>query len=426
MTEAFGAVRGTTGPPTAAGPVGGLPVHALVGRESLLADAREQLAAGGSVLLTGPAGIGKSTLLSALAGEFSGHQVLRCSLAETERHLPFLGLIDLLADTGDEVSRRLPEHQRAALESALLRRTDPVGERDVLGLRIAVLATFRALCATSPVLIVVDDAQWLDAPSAELLAFIARRARGLPLQALVGQRTAPADPRPEPRLCSPPVAVFAVPPMTAAEVTRLLAGLDLPRAVLAKVHRASDGNPFFAMELGRALAEHDGPLDPAAPLPVPDSLRSLMLGRLMALSAGARRTLLTACAVARPTLVLLRGAGRPDAAAEIAEAREAGIVTPGEVVRFTHPLLAAVLYAEAPEQDRLAVHAALADAVSDHGYGNSPTCNSSTVTGIGNDKAGKIWYRALASYANSNENYAQARIDSLKAAADLYGTHCTG
>ncbi|WP_433473517.1 M4 family metallopeptidase [Spirillospora sp. CA-142024] len=61
----------------------------------------------------------------------------------------------------------------------------------------------------------------------------------------------------------------------------------------------------------------------------------------------------------------------------------------------------------------------------DHGYGNSPTCNNSTVTGIGNDKAAKIWFKALASYANSNENFADARVDSLKAAADLYGTHCT-
>ncbi|MEU0599789.1 M4 family metallopeptidase [Streptomyces sp. NPDC006393] len=61
----------------------------------------------------------------------------------------------------------------------------------------------------------------------------------------------------------------------------------------------------------------------------------------------------------------------------------------------------------------------------DHGYGNSPTCNSSTVNGIGNDKAAKIWYKALASYANSSENYHQARIDSLRAAADLYGAHCT-
>jgi DNA-binding CsgD family transcriptional regulator/tetratricopeptide (TPR) repeat protein len=365
MTEAIGAVRATAGPPMVAGPVGGLSAHALVGRGPLLAGAREQLTGGGSVLLTGPAGIGKSTLLSALAEELPGHQVLQCSLSESERHLPFLGLIDLLAETGDDVLQTLPAHQRAALESALLRRTDPVGERDVLGLRMAVLATFRALCADGPVLLVVDDAQWLDPPSAELLAFIARRARGLPLQALVGRRTGPADPRPEPHLCPPPVRAFDVPPMTAAEVTRLLGDLDLPRAVLAKVHRASGGNPFFAAELGRALAEHDGPLDPGAPLPVPDSLRSLMLGRLMALSDGARRTLLTACAVARPTLALLRGAGRPEADADIAEAREAGIVVPGEVVRFTHPLLSAVLYAEAPERDRLAVHAALADAVTD-------------------------------------------------------------
>ncbi len=353
MTEACGSVRpvavATTGP------------AALVDRGPLLASARGHLTAGGSVLLTGPAGIGKSTLLATLADECTGHQVLRCSLSEAERHLPFLGLIDLLADTGDDILQTLPTHQRAALESALLRGNDPVGERDVLGLRMAVLATFRALCATRPVLLVMDDAQWLDAPSAELLAFIARRAAGLPLQALVGLRSGVA----EPRLCPPPVRTFAVPPMTAPEITGLLTGLGLPRAVLAKVHRASGGNPFFAVELGRALAGHHDPLDPSAPLPVPDSLRSLMLGRLLALSPEARLTLLTACAAARPTLALLRAAGRHDAGADIAEACEAGIVVPGEVVRFTQPLLSAVLYADASERDRLAAHAALADAVTD-------------------------------------------------------------
>lgn len=368
MTDAFGSVRGAVGPPTMAGQSarGPLP-YALLSRGPLLASARDHLAGGGSVLLTGPAGIGKSTLLSALADDLTGHQVLRCSLSETEGHLPFLGLIDLLAETGDDLLNALPAHQRAALESALLRRTDPIGERDVLGLRMAVLATFRALCAARPVLLVIDDVQWLDPSSAELLAFIARRASGLPLRALVGLRTCAADPDPgpQPRLCPPPVHTLAVPPMTVPELTRLLGDLGLPRAVLAKVHRASGGNPFFALELGRALAEHDGPLDPAAPLPVPDSLRSLMLGRLKALSTGAQQTLLTACAVARPTLALLRGAGRPEAGADVAEARDAGIVMPGEVVRFTHPLLSAVLYAEASEQDRLAAHAALADTVTD-------------------------------------------------------------
>src|SRR3569833_419420 len=225
MTEAIGAVRGRAGPPTAAGPVGGLSPQALVDRGPLLAEARARLAGGGSVLLTGPAGVGKSTLLSALAAECTGHRILRCGLSESERHLPFLGLIDLLADTGDEVLHTLPAPQRAALESALLRRSDPAGERDGLGLRMAVLATFRALCANGPGLLVLDDAQWLDAPSAELLAFIARRARGLPLQTLAGQRTGAGAPRPELRLCPPPARTLAVPPMTADEVTRLLGEL---------------------------------------------------------------------------------------------------------------------------------------------------------------------------------------------------------
>lgn len=366
MTDTFGSARKTASPPTAAGrPLDGWWPRTVVERGSLLTRARDHLAGGGSVLLAGPAGIGKSTLLGVLAAGPPDHLVLRCALSETERHLPFLGLIDLLAETGDDVFDALPGHQRAVLESALLRRTDPVGERDVLGLRMAVLATFRTLCAVRPVLLVIDDAQWLDPPSAELLAFIARRAGALPLRALAGVRTEPGEPWTEPRLCPPPVLTLTVPPMNAAELGGLLAGLHLPRAVLAKVHQASDGNPFFALELARALAEHGGPLDPAAALPVPDGLRTLMLGRLPALSPGARQTLLFACAAARPTLALLCAAGRLRAAADIAEAQRAGVVAPGEAVRFTHPLLPAVLYAESPERDRLAAHAALADAVAD-------------------------------------------------------------
>ncbi len=366
MTDTFGSVRWMAALPKTVGQAArGPDGHALVDRGPLLTSARAHLAEGGSVLLTGPAGIGKSTLLSTLAQEPADSQVLGCSLSEAERHLPFLGLIDLLAEIDEDVLRTLPEHQRSALESALLRRTDPIGDRDVLGLRMAVLATFRAMCAVRPVLLVIDDAQWLDAPSAELLAFIARRASGLPLRALVSARDGRVTPPREQRLCPPPLRTLAVPPMTVPEVTRLLGDLGLPRAVLAKVHGASGGNPFFALELGRALAGHDGPLDPSEPLPVPDSLRSLMLGRLMALSSEARRTLLTASAAARPTLGLLRAAGRPDPATDVGEARVAGIVAPGEVVRFTHPLLSAVLYAETPEQDRLEAHQALADAVTD-------------------------------------------------------------
>ncbi|MCW2890119.1 MAG: LuxR family transcriptional regulator [Streptosporangiaceae bacterium] len=346
--------------------------QAVVRMNPLLVRARAHLGKGGSVLLAGPAGIGKSTLLSVLTTEFAGagHEVLRCSPSETERHLPFLGLIDLLAETGDEVLRILPAHERTVLESALLRRNGPAGERDGLSLRVAVLSAFRVLCESRPVLIVIDDAQWLDDPSAELLAFVARRAGDLPLNAVAAVRAETTGPPAQGAFGPPPLLSLRVPPMTAAEISALLGdhiGLDLPRPVLAKIHEASGGNPFFALELGRALCESGEPLDPAAPLPVPGSLRTLMLGRLRALSPGAQQTLLTASAAARPTIRLLEATGREQAAGDVAEAERDGIVQAGtgDAVRFTHPLLSAVLYAESPVENRLRAHTALADAVND-------------------------------------------------------------
>lgn len=337
----------------------------IVGMSGLLAEAREHLdARGGTVVLTGPPGIGKSTLLERLADDHAGRTVLRCAPAESESQLPFLGLIDLLSTTGDDVLDLLPGHQRAVLKSALLRGGDPPPERGPLPLRLAVLDLFRVLCARSPVLLVIDDAQWLDGPSAELLAFVARRAAGLPLRALVAVRTDPRG-RYDAGFCPGPVHALNVPGLTVAEVSQLL-GDRWPRPVVTQVHEVSGGNPFFALELGRALAET--PPDSADDsLPLPDSLRDLMLDRLGTLSEDARRTLLTASAAARPTLRLLRAAGRDGADEDVAAAVRDGIVEigSGEVVRFTHPLLAAVVYAEADPGERHAAHAELAGAVTD-------------------------------------------------------------
>ncbi|MEU9388146.1 ATP-binding protein, partial [Streptomyces sp. NPDC048279] len=163
----------------------------LIGRAELLSAAREQLASGGSVLLHGPAGIGKSTVLRALETEYSGaaRTVLRCSATESESHLPFLALADLLGLVLDEVAPRLPGAQRTALESALTGRGESTLQRDGLALRLAVLSALRALAAEGPVLIVADDLQWLDPASAELLGFAARRLGGTPVQLLCAVRT---------------------------------------------------------------------------------------------------------------------------------------------------------------------------------------------------------------------------------------------
>ncbi|MET9390895.1 AAA family ATPase [Streptomyces sp. NPDC006624] len=345
----------------------------VIGREDLFTSARDQLGRGGSVLLHGPAGIGKSTVLRALAADYGGaaRTVLRCSATESESHLPFLALADLFGLVLDEVSGRMPAAQRTALESALTGRGESTLQRDGLALRLAVLSALRALAEKGPVLVVADDLQWLDAASAELLGFAARRLGGTPVQMLSAVRTEGQEYDRHLRASPPDTLAVRLGPLTRAQVSALLdhrGYTPLSRSTVRDIHRTSGGNPLFALELGRALAESPARPRPGEPLPVPTSLRALVLSRLEMLSDEARRTLLVASAGARPTLALLHAAGREHAEAETAHAAALGLLateTEGPAVRFAHPLISAALYAEAPAQERRAVHAALSTAASD-------------------------------------------------------------
>ncbi|WP_428935745.1 helix-turn-helix transcriptional regulator [Streptomyces sp. ACT015] len=345
----------------------------VIGRDELFGAAHEQLARGGSALLHGPAGIGKSTVLRALAAQYgtAARTVLRCSATESESHLPFLALADLLGLVLDEVSERLPAAQRTALESALTGRGESTLQRDGLALRLAVLSALRALAAEGPVLIVADDLQWLDSASAELLGFAARRLGDTPVQMLCAVRTEGQEYDRHLRASPPDTLAVRLGPLSGSQVSALLdhrGYTGLPRSTVRDIHRTSGGNPLFALELGRALAESPTPPRPGEPLPVPTSLRALVLNRLGMLSAEARRTLLVASAGARPTLALLHAAGRENAEAETVQAAGLGLLATeqeGPAVRFAHPLISAALYAEAPAQDRRAAHAALSTAASD-------------------------------------------------------------
>ncbi|CAL9289867.1 helix-turn-helix transcriptional regulator [Streptomyces sp. SudanB52_2052] len=345
----------------------------VIGREDLFTSAREQLGRGGSVLLHGPAGIGKSTVLRALAADYGGaaRTVLRCSATESESHLPFLALADLFGLVLDKVSGRLPAAQRTALESALTGRGESTLQRDGLALRLAVLSALRALAAEGPVLVVADDLQWLDAASAELLGFAARRLGDTPVQMLCAVRTEGQEYDRHLRASPPDTLAVRLGPLTRTQVSALLdhrGYTPLSRSTIRDIHRTSGGNPLFALELGRALAESPARPRPGEPLPVPTSLRALVLSRLEMLSDEARRTLLVASAGARPTLALLHAAGRENAEAETAQAAALGLLATeaeGPAVRFAHPLISAALYAEAPAAERRAVHTALSTAASD-------------------------------------------------------------
>jgi DNA-binding CsgD family transcriptional regulator/tetratricopeptide (TPR) repeat protein len=345
----------------------------VIGRDEPFAGARDQLERGGSVLLHGPAGIGKSTVLRALAAEYGAtvRTVLRCSATESESHLPFLALADLLGLVLDEVSDQLPATQRTALESALTGRGESSLQRDGLALRLAVLSALRALAAAGPVLLVADDLQWLDPASAELLGFAARRLGDTPVQLLCAVRTEGQEYDRQLRSSPPDTLALRLGPLSRAQVSTLLdhrGYTGLARSTVRDIHRTSGGNPLFALELGRALAENPTPPRPGEPLPVPTSLRALVLSRLEMLPDEARHTLLVASAGARPTLALLHAAGRPDAEAETARAAELGLLatdSEGPAVRFTHPLISAALYAEAPAHQRRGAPAALSEAATD-------------------------------------------------------------
>ncbi|MER6266179.1 AAA family ATPase [Streptomyces sp900105755] len=340
----------------------------LTGRRALLDAARVQAAARPGLVLHGPAGIGKSALVAALAADPAAGTVLHCSPAEADARLPFAGLVDLFARVPESRLENLPPEPRAALRSALLRGGGPADGRGLLAVRVAVLDALRALATDGPVLLVVDGLQWLDEPTAEVLAHVVRRLADPGIRMLAAERV-PDGGRPERLHCCPPGTVeLPVPPLTDGETAHLVRtglGTDLPPALLRAVQRTAAGNPYYALELGRAARHAPAPAGFGALPPVPPGLRAHLLERARALPEPVRRTLLVASAAGRPSLTLLRAAGFPDPAAGLAQAERLGIATADAdgVVRFRHPVLRAAVHADAAEQERRQAHALLARAV---------------------------------------------------------------
>ncbi|MGW7007230.1 AAA family ATPase [Streptomyces sp. NPDC054933] len=342
---------------------------ALTGRKGLLEAAGDALMTHCAVLFHGPAGIGKSSLLAALVRQLPpAAHLLRCAPASEDAQLPYLGLIDLFAQVPQAVLDTLPPQPGAALRAALLRGREPSAAHSRLAVRVALLEALRRLAATGPVLLVVDDLQWLDGPSADVLAFAMRRLDGADVRMIATERVADGEQSERLRCCPPGTAEFPVPPLSAGAVARLLrsaTGADLPPPVLRAIQRTAAGNPLYARELGLAVLRDGMPDQPDGALPVPRGLRTLLLDRVRTLPESARHTLLVCSAADRPTLTVLRSAGLTGAAADLAEAERFGVAgtdTSG-AVRFRHPLLRAAVYADATAHARREAHAALAAAV---------------------------------------------------------------
>ncbi|MFE3939587.1 AAA family ATPase, partial [Streptomyces goshikiensis] len=341
-----------------------------VGQGGIIEAVDRALTTHGRALLTGPAGAGKTEVVRAVAAAAERREtVLRLAPEAGDEAIPEASAAALLSTVPRTALERLAGPQRTAI--ALLRREtdEPRDGRDHVALRLALVEVLRTLAARTPVLIVLDNAQWLDAESADLLRF-ALRLTPPRVRVLVAERVQGGGPATEP-LCGPGTPEIRVPPLGAEEIAELLVRHNLPARLAGRIHQASGGNPRLALALGHSLAEAGGARDGGAhhadTLPVSGQAREVARRLLAEAPAEGRRTLLLAALATRPTTALLRRAGRPDAESELARAERAALVTVGEdgAVRFTAGALRTTLAADAGWPERAAAHAALAGAVDD-------------------------------------------------------------
>ena len=338
--------------------------HAIVGREDELARLDLLFAADGpaALVIDGEAGIGKTTLWrTGLArARDAGFTVLACQPAQPEQALPFSALADLLEPVLDDELPALPGRQRTALEVAL-QRTEPTEPHERLAVSRATLSLVRAVATRGHTLVAVDDVQWLDPATADVLRYASRRLADVPVRQLVARRS--TDPELEPplelgrALPGGRLARIWLGPLSLGDLDRLLRqelDVGLPRPRLVELRERSGGNPFYALEIARSLR--------GGVFRTPSSLAAAVEARLRRLPPAARDAVALVAAAGRPTSTLIEQAA-PGALDGLGQAAAEGIVVlDGERVRFTHPLLAGVAYESQPPWERRRTHLRLAAA----------------------------------------------------------------
>lgn len=323
-----------------------------------------------ALYLSGEPGIGKSSVWRAgvVSAGSRSFRVMLGRPAEAEAGLSFLALADLLENVPQEVLASLPGPQRRALEAAL-RRDGAADQLDRVALARGALAVVSRVASDRPTVVAIDDAQWLDAPSRDALRFVFRRlvdervgllatVRGDPASAALDIDAALAPERIT-RLVLGPLA-----PSALESVVRSHRDISLSAPSWRAVYRVSGGNPFFALQIAEAVTRKGG-LAPGETPPLPESVTHAVEDRLASLSAAARRTLLYAAALAKPTAALLRVAEADAGLREALEARVLEREGDRDQLRFTHPLLSAALYGGTSIEEQRAAHRALAELVED-------------------------------------------------------------
>jgi DNA-binding CsgD family transcriptional regulator len=319
------------------------------------------------LVLEGEPGIGKTTLwLAAIErAREQGFQVLSTRTAAAESVLAYASLADLLGGL-DLAAHAIPDTQRLALNRVLLRAkaTGPATDQRAVG--AGLLSVIEGLDQKAPVLVAIDDVQWLDSSSVSAVAFAARRLSGR-LGVLATVRTEVDRDRAAWLQLVRPDAIrrIDVLPLSLGALHTVISqrlGRSFPRPTMVRIHETSGGNPFYALELARAI---DAGINGEAALPA--TLAELVRARIGSLADGVQEALLAAACLAMPTIELIANATGRDidnAARVIEEAEGQGIVEiDGQRLRFAHPLLGRGVYTGATPARRRAMHRRLAQIV---------------------------------------------------------------
>ncbi len=339
----------------------------IVGQTAACARLEELLAAvrrgdGGSIALTGPAGIGKTTLLQFAADRAADLRVLRATGSPAEEGIPYAGLAQILTPILDW-SKALPPMQATAIEAALA--IGPSAGPDAFPVYAGTLGLLAAAASDTPVVVLVDDAQWLDAASLQALMFAQRRLVHDHVVVILAARPQPDTP---PTWADLPSVEIAGLDVEGARALMLDRGLTVNDEVLGWLVRATGGNPLAILDLPTYLpsAELDVRAHRSQPAPVGPVLTAAYGQAMSTMTAAERQALLIAAMLDDTDLSVLHRALQAAELSleELESAEDAGLLgLEGPAVTMRHPLVRSAVIQLATPSARRAAHAACAEAL---------------------------------------------------------------
>ncbi|WP_328510786.1 AAA family ATPase [Streptomyces mirabilis] len=387
----------------------------MIGRDKELRTLRRLLADaaaghGSAMLIHGAAGVGKSALLRTVGAEAieSGFKVLRTSGVEPEQWLPFAALQMLLQPVAHGMKDLSAPH-RSALSGAFgVRDTEP----EIYRVGLAVLELLADEANQQPLLLLVDDLQWIDSSSRDVLKFVARRTNDLAIQVIAAARIQYSE--------SYVLLDIPLQPLSRPAAAELLdvGAPDLLASLRALILERAAGNPLALVELPKAVQGVTAQMDD---LPLTQRLEDAFSARSDSVSRECRTLLLVLAAEPSAPLNLLlelssRISGSAVSVDAVQEAVDADLVTlVGYTAEFRHPLMRTAIYTHATLADRLATHRALASVMDDTPERQLAHEAAATI-GPDEELAARLERFADVSQARGQ---AAAAVPALRQAADL-------